>query len=68
MDEWSVDPFDVELKDDVIWERGAVDMKGTDTMVFAVLSHLTRADRRSWRPLTVTFFTDEEAGGVYGAR
>ena len=67
-DEWSVDPFGAELKDGMIWGRGAVDMKGMDAMVLAVLLHLARTGRRPRRPLTVAFFADEEAGGVYGAR
>lgn len=66
-DEWSVDPFGAELKDGMIWGRGAVDMKGMDAMVLSVLLHLARTGQRPRRPLTVAFFADEEAGGVYGA-
>ncbi|WP_248123322.1 M20/M25/M40 family metallo-hydrolase [Micrococcus lacusdianchii] len=67
-EEWSVDPFGAELKDGMVWGRGAVDMKGMDAMVLSVLLHLARTGRRPRRPLTVAFFGDEEAGGVYGAR
>lgn len=49
-DEWSVDPFGAELKDGMIWGRGAVDMKGMDAMVLAVLLHLARTGRRPRRP------------------
>ena len=66
--EWSVDPFGAELKDGMIWGRGAVDMKGMDAMILSVLLHLARTGRRPRRPLTVAFFGDEEAGGVYGAK
>ena len=65
--EWSVDPFGAELKDGMVWGRGAVDMKGMDAMILSVLLHLARTGRRPRRPLTVAFFADEEAGGVYGA-
>lgn len=66
--EWSVDPFGAELKDGMVWGRGAVDMKGMDAMVLSVLLHLARTGRRPRRPLTVAFFADEEAGGVHGAQ
>jgi acetylornithine deacetylase/succinyl-diaminopimelate desuccinylase-like protein len=32
-DQWSVDPFGAELKDGLIWGRGAVDMKDMDAMI-----------------------------------
>ncbi|MDY6055390.1 M20/M25/M40 family metallo-hydrolase [Micrococcus sp.] len=66
-EEWSVDPFGAELKDGMVWGRGAVDMKGMDAMVLSTLVHLARTGRRPRRPLTVALFADEEAGGVYGA-
>lgn len=67
-DEWTVDPFFAELKDGMIWGRGAVDMKGMDAMILTVLGHLHRTGRQPRRDLIVAFFSDEEAGGVYGAR
>lgn len=67
-DEWSVDPFGAELKDGMIWGRGAVDMKGMDAMILAVLGHLHRTGQQPRRDLVVAFFSDEEAGGIYGAR
>ncbi|REE03093.1 M20/M25/M40 family metallo-hydrolase [Citricoccus nitrophenolicus] len=66
--EWSVDPFSAELRDGMIWGRGAVDMKGMDAMILAVLGHLHRTGQQPRRDLIVAFFADEEAGGVYGAR
>jgi acetylornithine deacetylase/succinyl-diaminopimelate desuccinylase-like protein len=66
--EWSVDPFAAELRDGMIWGRGAVDMKGMDAMMLTVLGELHRSGRRPRRDLVVAFFADEEAGGVYGAR
>ncbi len=67
-EEWSVDPFSAEMKDGMIWGRGAVDMKGMDAMILSTLLHLARTGQRPRRPLTVAFFADEEAGGVYGAQ
>ena len=36
-EQWSVDPFGAELKDGMIWGRGAVDMKDMDAMILSVL-------------------------------
>lgn len=66
--EWSVDPFSAELREGMIWGRGAVDMKGMDAMILAVLGYLHRTGQQPRRDLIVAFFADEEAGGVYGAR
>ena len=67
-DEWSVDPFGAELKDGLIWGRGAVDMKDMDAMILSVLRDFARTGRKPKRDLIFAFFADEEAGGTYGAR
>ena len=66
--DWTVHPFAGEVRDDVLWGRGAVDMKDMDAMILAVVRDLVRAGRRPPRDLVVAFFADEEAGGVHGAR
>ena len=66
-DEWSVDPFGAEIKDGLIWGRGAVDMKDMDAMILAVLREMQRTGTRPRRDLVFAFFADEEAGGNYGA-
>ena len=35
--DWSVDPFSGELRDGLIWGRGAVDMKNMDAMILAIV-------------------------------
>ncbi|WP_422933061.1 M20/M25/M40 family metallo-hydrolase [Sinomonas sp. P47F7] len=67
-DDWSVDPFAAELKDGLIWGRGAVDMKDMDAMVLSVVRELQRSGARPKRDLVIAMFADEEAGGAYGAR
>lgn len=65
--EWSVPPFEGELKDGFLWGRGAVDMKDFDAMVLAVVRQWRREDRTPPRDIVLAFLADEEAGGAYGA-
>jgi acetylornithine deacetylase/succinyl-diaminopimelate desuccinylase-like protein len=66
--DWQVDPFSGEERDGCLWGRGAVDMKGMDAMMLAVLQDLVRSGERPPRDLVFAFLADEEAGGVKGAR
>ena len=66
-DDWQVDPFGGEVRDDCLWGRGAVDMKGMDAMLLATVRQLAREGRKPPRDLVVAFFADEEAGGGKGA-
>ncbi|GAA4035843.1 M20/M25/M40 family metallo-hydrolase [Arthrobacter methylotrophus] len=67
-DQWSVDPFSGELKDGLIWGRGAVDMKDMDAMILTVMRDFARTGRKPKRDIIFAFFADEEAGGNHGAR
>ncbi|MCU1473243.1 M20/M25/M40 family metallo-hydrolase [Amnibacterium sp.] len=64
---WSVDPFGGEVRDGMLWGRGAVDMKDMDAMMLASLGTILGSGRRPARDLVVAFFADEEAGGVLGS-
>ena len=66
--DWSVDPFGGEEVDGMLWGRGAVDMKGMDAMILAVVRAMTAQGRRPPRDVVLAFFADEEAGGTFGAR
>lgn len=66
--EWSVDPFAAEVKDGMIWGRGAVDMKDMDAMMLSVLRHMRRTGTRPKRDILFGFFADEEAGMRYGSK
>lgn len=46
--DWRVDPFSGEVRDGVVWGRGAVDMKNMDAMVLAVVRAWARAAERGW--------------------
>lgn len=66
-EDWSVDPFAAEVRDGMIWGRGAVDMKDMDAMILAVQRQMHRDGVRPRRDMVFAFFADEEAGGDYGA-
>lgn len=65
--DWQVDPFAAELIDGMIWGRGAVDMKGMDAMIIALLRDMARHGWQPARELVIAFFADEEAGGKKGS-
>ncbi|MGY6497753.1 MAG: M20/M25/M40 family metallo-hydrolase [Microcella sp.] len=64
---WSVDPFAGEIRDGLLWGRGAVDMKNMDAMILTALGEILAGGRQPNRDLTIAFFSDEENGGVYGS-
>ena len=64
---WTVDPFAGEVRDGMLWGRGAVDMKNMDAMMIAALAEILESGRRPARDLVIAFFADEEAGGVLGS-
>lgn len=64
---WTVDPFGGEVKDGMLWGRGAVDMKNMDAMILTALGGILESGRRPARDLVVAFLADEESGGVLGS-
>ena len=66
--DWSVDPFSGELRDGLIWGRGAVDMKNMDAMILAIVRAWAVAGYRPRRDIVLAFFADEEAGSHFGSR
>lgn len=67
-EDWSVDPFGAEVRDGMIWGRGAVDMKGVDAMYLAAIKRMIEAGERPARDIVIAFFADEEHGGGRGAK
>jgi len=67
-EDWSVDPFSAEIKDGMIWGRGAVDMKNTDAMIIAIFRMWAKKGIKPPRNLVLAFFADEEAGSLFGSR
>ncbi|MER5493673.1 M20/M25/M40 family metallo-hydrolase [Streptomyces sp. NPDC002490] len=64
---WSVPPFSGEVRDGVVWGRGAVDMKDMDAMVLAMVRFWARAGVRPRRDVVIAFTADEEASAADGA-
>ena len=66
--DWSVDPFAAEIRDGMIWGRGAVDMKNVDAMILAIVRKWARIGYKPPRNIVLAFFADEEAGMTFGSR
>jgi len=64
---WSVDPFGGEVRDGMLWGRGAVDMKDMDAMIVTAVGDILRSGRLPRRELVIAFFADEENGGEHGS-
>lgn len=65
--DWQVAPFSGEVRDGMVWGRGAVDMKDFDAMLLSTVRARARAGQTPDRPLVLCFTADEEAGGARGA-
>ncbi|MFD8723785.1 M20/M25/M40 family metallo-hydrolase [Streptomyces sp. NPDC059629] len=65
--DWSVPPFSGEIRDGVVWGRGAVDMKNMDAMILAVVRTWAREGLRPRRDIVVAFTADEEDSAVDGS-
>ncbi|MBP0458128.1 M20/M25/M40 family metallo-hydrolase [Streptomyces montanisoli] len=65
--DWSVHPFSGEVRDGVVWGRGAVDMKNMDAMILTVVRAWARHGIRPRRDIVVAFTADEEASAEDGS-
>ncbi|MEV0636606.1 M20/M25/M40 family metallo-hydrolase [Streptomyces sp. NPDC050619] len=65
--DWSVHPFSGEIRDGVVWGRGAVDMKNMDAMILAVVRAWARQGLRPRRDIVIAFTADEEASAEDGS-
>ncbi|MFT4258730.1 M20/M25/M40 family metallo-hydrolase [Microbacterium sp.] len=66
-EDWTVDPFAGLVQDGMLWGRGAVDMKNMNAMILTAVADIFRAGEQPERDLILTFFADEENGGVEGS-
>ncbi|MEF9907573.1 M20/M25/M40 family metallo-hydrolase [Streptomyces sp. P9-A2] len=65
--DWSVHPFSGEVRDGVVWGRGAVDMKNMDAMILAVVRAWARQGVRPRRDIVIAFTADEEDSAEDGS-
>lgn len=65
--DWTHAPFEAVIADDMIWGRGAVDMKDGDAIILSTVRAWARAGVQPDRDIVILFLPDEEAGGRHGA-
>jgi acetylornithine deacetylase/succinyl-diaminopimelate desuccinylase-like protein len=68
---WTVDPFAAEIRDGVLYGRGAIDDKGmliANVQAMKALQRRVRAGGRLTRDVIFVANADEEAGGTLGMR
>jgi acetylornithine deacetylase/succinyl-diaminopimelate desuccinylase-like protein len=65
--DWTVHPFSGEIRDGVVWGRGAIDMKNMDAMVLAAVRAWARAGVRPRRDIVLAFTADEEDSADFGS-
>ncbi len=65
---WSVPPFSGEIRDGVLWGRGAVDMKNAVAVLVALAGLWAREGRRPRRDVVLAFTADEEDTAEFGAQ
>ena len=71
--DWTHPPFAAEIATDpdsgldMVWGRGAVDMKDMVAMILAVARHWGRTGIRPRRDVVLLLLPDEEAGGLHGS-
>jgi acetylornithine deacetylase/succinyl-diaminopimelate desuccinylase-like protein len=63
-----VPPFAGEIRDGVLWGRGAVDMKNAIAVVLAVVSRWSRHGIRPRRDIVLAFTADEEDTERFGSQ
>jgi len=64
--EWSVPPFSGEVRDDVVWGRGALDMKSQVAAEAVAIASLAREGFRPAGDLIFAATADEEVGAGFG--
>jgi acetylornithine deacetylase/succinyl-diaminopimelate desuccinylase-like protein len=64
--EWSLDPWSGELRDDQVWGRGALDMKGQVAASAVAMAALAREGFRPAGDLVFAACADEEVGADFG--
>lgn len=64
---WAVDPFAGEVREGVLWGRGALDMKGGVAMLVSAVLRAAQGPAPAG-DIVLCVLSDEEQGGAFGAR
>lgn len=68
-DQWSSDPFSGEVRDGVLYGRGAADMKGAIACFVSAVSEFLKSRERTWSGSICLLITgDEEGPAINGTR
>lgn len=68
-DQWSSDPFSGEVRDGVLYGRGAADMKGAIACFVSAVSEFLKSRERAWSGSICLLITgDEEGPAINGTR
>ena len=67
-EDWSADPWGAEVRDGLLYGRGAVDMKDQTAAEAVALARLARAGTRLPGTVKLISVVDEETGGTLGAK
>jgi acetylornithine deacetylase/succinyl-diaminopimelate desuccinylase-like protein len=67
-EDWSADPWGAEVRDGLLYGRGAVDMKDQTAAEAVALARLARAGARLPGTVKLISVVDEETGGTLGAK
>jgi acetylornithine deacetylase/succinyl-diaminopimelate desuccinylase-like protein len=67
-EDWSTDPWGAERRDGFLYGRGTIDMKNQTAAEAVAAARLARAGARFRGELKVISVSDEETGGILGAK
>ncbi len=66
--QWRHPPFDALIAEDMVWGRGALDMKGGVAMMLSALLRARRDERELPGDVVLAILSDEEDRSEFGAR
>ena len=65
---WESDPFQMRVKDDLVFGRGAVDMKGAIACSLVAVSKFLSENKNHNGTISFLLTTDEEGDGTHGLK
>lgn len=65
---WQSDPFQMQVKDDLVFGRGTVDMKGAIACCLVAVSEFLKENKNHNGTISLLLTTDEEGDGTHGLK